>query len=392
MARILVLNCGSSSVKFAVTDTVSGKFLATGLVENVGKNALLKTKTDLTQTERSIPGADHQQALEAVVSALEELHILEGIHGIGHRVVHGGEKFSDSKLIDHSVLEAIRDCNDLAPLHNPANLKGIEVASKVFPELPQVAVFDTAFHQSLPSRAYLYPIPLSLYEKHGIRRYGFHGTSHRFVAQKALQILDNPKACIITAHLGNGSSAAAIQAGHSLDTTMGLTPMEGIPMGTRSGTIDPGIFFFLHHQLEMDMETINTMLNKESGLLGLSNLSNDMRTLTEAAEGGHASAEQAIDVFTYRLAKEIASLSVALPQLDALIFTGGIGENSTLVRSRTLGYLRLLGFEVDNVRNAEHGRLSNHCITTSSSTKALVIPTNEELLIALDTEALISPT
>ncbi len=392
MAKVLVLNCGSSSVKFAVIETSSGDSLVTGLVENLGPNARLKGKSSEGFHESILAAESHGPALEVVVQYIDNLHLLAEIVAVGHRVVHGGERFSGSVRIDEQVLDAIRACSDLAPLHNPANLIGIEVATRVFPSLPQIAVFDTAFHQTIPAYAYLYPLPQNLYAEHGVRRYGFHGTSHRYVSAQTARILqkDPAELCIITAHLGNGCSATAIAAGKSVDTTMGLTPMEGIPMGTRSGTIDPGIFFHLHQSMGWDFDRINKLLNKESGLLGLSGLSNDMRTLAEARANGHEGANVAIEVFCYRLAKEIAALTVALPRLDALVFTGGIGENSAPVRARTMELLTVLGFQLDAVANSQHGRTTNGCISLPNSRLTLVVPTNEELLIALDAEALVS--
>lgn len=393
MARVLVLNCGSSSVKFALIETSNSESVASGMVENLGGGAaLLKAKIATGKVEQPIVAKDHGAALEAVVAYLQENQLLEqGILAVGHRVVHGGEKFSGSVLIDSQVLDAVRACNDLAPLHNPANLKGIEVATRVFPKLPQVAVFDTAFHQTIPQHAYLYPLPISLYTEKGVRRYGFHGTSHRFVTAQAAEMLQKPQSevCLITAHLGNGCSATAVRNGQSVDTTMGLTPMEGIPMGTRSGTIDPGILVYLHDSLGWDFKKVNQVLNKESGLLGLSNLSNDMRTLVDSAKKGHEGAKLAIEVFCYRLSKEIAALSIALPRIDALVFTGGIGENNAVIREKTLQHLHLFGFEIDPSRNGDHGRHSQGVITRPGNTVAMVVPTNEELLIALDAEQIV---
>lgn len=394
MARVLVLNCGSSSVKFALVETSTSESVASGIVENLGGGvALLRAKWAAEKVEIPVVGKDHGDALEAVVQFLREQRLLDqGILAVGHRVVHGGERFSGSVLINDQVLDAVRACNDLAPLHNPANLKGIEVATRVFPNLPQVAVFDTAFHQTIPQHAFLYPLPIALYTEKGVRRYGFHGTSHRFVSAQAAALLQKPAAdlCLITAHLGNGCSATAVNGGKSVDTTMGLTPMEGIPMGTRSGTIDPGIIMFLNDSMGWDFKRVNQLLNKESGLLGLSNLSNDMRTLNEAASKGHDGAKTAIEVFCYRLAKEIASLAVALPRLDALVFTGGIGENNASIRTKTLEHLHVFGFAIDPSRNGDHGRNSAGVITRPGNTIAMVVPTNEELLIALDSEQIVS--
>lgn len=391
LMRVLVLNCGSSSVKFAVFDTATSEATASGLVENIGLDARIKAKGPQGKCEKNIPGHDHAGALMAMQEFLREQGEDQGIAAVGHRVVHGGERFSGSVLITPEVLAAVRSCTPLAPLHNPANLLGIEVATLQFPSLPQVGVFDTAFHQTLPPHAYLYALPYSLYKEHGVRRYGFHGTSHRYVTAQTAKLLGKPESelNIITAHLGNGSSAAAIRNGHSVDTTMGLTPLEGLVMGTRSGSIDPGIPMFLHETLGYDFARVNKLLNKESGLLGLSGLSNDMRTLAEAAAKGHEGAETAIEVFCYRLAKEIAGQAVALPRIDALVFTGGIGENSAAVRARTLSHLAVLGFVIDAERNAAHGKGHRGQITGDVGTRALVVATNEELLIALDAETLV---
>jgi len=395
MARVLVLNCGSSSVKFALIETNSSESVASGLVENVGAAAHLKAKSPQGKVDKDVVGKDHAQALDAVVGFLQSQNLLaQGIDAVGHRVVHGGERFSASVLITPDVLDAIRSCNDLAPLHNPANLTGIDVATRVFPGLPQVAVFDTAFHQTIPQHAFLYPLPMALYREHGVRRYGFHGTSHRFVTQASAKVLgiDINELCVITAHLGNGCSATAVLNGKSVDTTMGLTPMEGIPMGTRSGTIDPGIPEYLHKTLGYDFKRMGQLLNKESGLLGISELSNDMRTLAEAAKNGHEGAKLAIEVFCYRLARELAALTAGLPRLDALVFTGGIGENNPQVRAKTLEHLAILGFAVDPSRNSDNGRNSGGVITRPGHTLAIVVPTDEELLIALDAEQIISHT
>lgn len=390
--RVLVLNCGSSSVKFAVFDTATSEATANGLVENIGDVARIKAKGSQGKVDKAIAGKDHSAALAAVQEFLSEQGEDKGIAAVGHRVVHGGERFSGSVLITPEVLDAVRACVPLAPLHNPANLLGIEVATRQFPNLPQIGVFDTAFHQTLPKHAFMYALPYDLYQNQGVRRYGFHGTSHRFVTAQTAKVLGRPvsELNMVTAHLGNGCSATAVRGGLSVDTTMGLTPLEGLVMGTRSGTIDPGIPMFLHESLGYDFDRVNKLLNKESGLLGLSGLSNDMRTLAEAAAGGHEGAKLAIDVFCYRLAKEIAALAVALPRLDALVFTGGIGENSAPVRARTLAHLGVLGFTIDAQRNQVHGNGYGGKITVDQGALALVVATNEELLIALDAEALVN--
>lgn len=390
--KILVLNCGSSSVKFAVIDTANGQELASGLGERLGSpKAQLRLSIGEDSQSRDMPQARHTAVLRAVVAELDAANLLAELAGIGHRVVHGGEKFTASAVIDDDVISAIEACVPLGPLHNPANLEGIRLGRELLGRLPQVAVFDTSFHQSMPPRAWLYPVPYDLYEQHGVRRYGFHGTSHRFVASRAAELLDRPieDLAMVTAHLGNGCSAAAVLGGRSVDTTMGLTPLEGLVMGTRSGDVDPALHGYLGQRLGWSVDHITTVLNKQSGLLGISGVSNDMRTVLEAAEAGNQRASLAVEVFVYRLAKSVAALSVALGRLDALVFTGGVGENSALIRSRTLGLLGVLGLREDAGRNANHGRDSGGRIGTDSSPAALVVATNEEWMIALDTAALI---
>jgi len=310
-------------------------------------------------------------------------------------VVHGGEAFSDSVLLDDAVIREIRACSELAPLHNPANLLGIEAARRAFARLPQVAVFDTAFHQTLPRAAYLYAIPYEYYEQHQVRRYGFHGTSHHFVAGAAARALGKPLESVelVTAHLGNGASVCAIANGQSVDTSMGFTPLEGVVMGTRSGDVDPNLHEFLAKHAQLDLHQITEMLNKKSGLLGLSGVSNDMRTLLALRAQGNDRARLAIEVFCYRLAKAILGLCAGLSRLDALIFTGGIGEHAAEVRAQTLDHLRVLGASVDEELNRVHGAEQHGRITRESSRLlALVIPTNEELVIARETARLTLPT
>ncbi|MGB0257823.1 MAG: acetate/propionate family kinase, partial [Coraliomargarita sp.] len=306
---------------------------------------------------------------------------------VGHRVVHGAEEFSGSVLVCDSVLAALERCSALAPLHNPANIAGIRAAQKVFPAIPQVAVFDTAFHQTLPKYAYLYAVPYDWYTEHGVRRYGFHGTSHRYVAGETARRLgkDLNDLSVVIAHLGNGCSACAVECGQSVDTTMGLSPLEGLVMGTRSGDIDPALTEFIANNLGWPLEKIMTALNKQSGLLGLSGKSNDMRTLVEAMEQGDERAALAIEVFAYRLAKSIMGLTAALSKLDAIVFTGGIGENSHKVRAKALAHLRVLNVQVDDALNVENGDATTGCISTESSIPCLVVPTNEELMIARET-------
>lgn len=389
--HVLVINCGSSSLKFAAIDPRTGVAALTGLAERLGSpEASLSARLGEDRHGVTLAGGGHEAAMRAVLDVLDASGLTTRIGAVGHRVVHGGERFKSSVRIDDAVEAEIDACARLAPLHNPANLIGVRVARRCFPSLPHVAVFDTAFHQSMPAHAYLYAIPHSLYAEHGLRRYGFHGTSHRYVAAEAAQLLGRPlqDCALITAHLGNGASAAAVLNGHSVDTTMGLTPLEGLVMGTRSGDIDPSLVQFIGNALNQSADQVIDLLNRKSGLLGLSGLSNDCRTLQAAAEEGHAGARVALEVFCYRLAKHIAGLSAALPRLDALVFTGGIGENSAWVREQVLARLGLLGFAVDSAANARCVGGVAGPIHAAGSRTALVVNTNEELLIARDTFAL----
>nr|WP_024309443.1 acetate kinase [Pseudomonas sp. P818] len=389
--NILVINCGSSSIKFALVNEAQETFILSGLAERLGSpEAVLHWQLGEHKDSLVLPGADHRLALSHLLPIVQQA-AAGALHGIGHRVVHGGEHFSGATRLDAVSLQAIRHIAPLAPLHNPANLQGIEAAMKLFPDLVHVAVFDTAFHQSLPEHAYRYAVPQALYAEHGVRRYGFHGTSHRYVSRKAADMsgLAFDASSWLVAHLGNGSSTCAVENGHSRDTSMGLTPLEGLVMGTRSGDVDPNLHSHLARTLGWSLEQIDSMLNKDSGLLGLSGLSNDMRTLEQAREQGHAGASLAIEVFCYRLAKSLAAMSCALRRLDGLIFTGGIGENSALIRSRTLDHLSLLGLKLDAQANARCVRGVAGAIQAEGHTRVLVVPTNEERQIALDTLALL---
>lgn len=382
---VLVLNCGSSSIKFAILDPESEATSFNGLVQCIdGKDANISWKQNDKKHTKALPDINYHDALNFILALITEFK--NRICAVGHRVVHGGEHFTKSVVIDAKVLAAIKACQDLAPLHNPANIAGIIAAQKAFPDLPQVAVFDTAFHQTLPEYAYLYAIPYELYTKYQVRRYGFHGTSHRFVAAKAAEMLDKPLAqCnLITAHLGNGCSVCAIKNGASIDTSMGLTPLEGLVMGTRSGDVDPNLHVHLVDTLGHDIHEINTMLNKNSGLLGISGVNSDMRALEAAAAEGNKMANLAIEIFCYRLAKYIGAYAIPLGRIDALVFTGGIGENSTLIRAKVINWLEILNFHLDIAANENHGADNKGIITKPDSTIALVIPTNEELLIAKD--------
>jgi acetate kinase len=380
---VLVLNSGSSSVKYALVDPDTGERPLNGQLEDIGGS-----------------GGSYHDAITQILGHLDDKGHVD-LAGAGHRVVHGGERFSASVLVDDEVLAAIRSFSHLAPLHNPANLAGIEAVSQARPGLPQVAVFDTAFHQSMAPAAYRYAVPDEWYAQYGVRRYGFHGTSYRFVSERAAALLGHPTAGhpaaghppaalrLVIAHLGNGCSAAAIADGRSVDTTMGLTPMEGLVMGTRSGDVDPGLLGYLAEQTGQDAAALTEALDTRSGLLGLSGTTNDMRTISEAAGKGDERARLALDVFVHRLAKAIAALTASLGGLDALVFTAGIGEHSPVVRSRVLARLGFLGLTEDPAANADHGRATSGRITLPGPVQALVVPTDEELMIARDTARLI---
>lgn len=387
---ILVINCGSSSIKFSLIAPSTGEEYLSGLGQNLlssQANISFKYQGSKQQAQINSP-FDHQAALEQIVSFLRDNQLTGSIAAIGHRVVHGGESYSQPTLIDTKVMETLRELCQLAPLHNPANITGIQAAQKAFPSLAQVAVFDTAFHQTIPEKAYLYALPAALYHTHKIRRYGFHGTSHYFVSEQANSMLSTgeQKGSFISAHLGNGASICAIEAGESVDTSMGLTPLAGIVMGTRSGDVDPGLIFHLINALDYSPQAVNDLLNKDSGLLGLSGISNDCRALEEAIfNDKNPQAKLAMDIFCYRIAKQIAAYSASLTRLDGLIFTGGIGENSSYVRTQVVNQLSLLNFSIDETLNeaTRFGKAGN--ISPSTSRPCLVIPTNEEWVIAIQT-------
>ena len=388
---VLVINCGSSSIKYALVPAAADQPRLTGLAERLGSaDARLKGVDSRGESfARSLGSADHVQALAAILEGL-------GDHrpgAVGHRVVHGGERFTRAARLDDDVVAAIEATSALAPLHNPANLQGIAATRTLFPALPQVAVFDTAFHQSLPPRAYRYALPEALYRDHAIRRYGFHGTSHAYVSARADALAGRPGGWL-TAHLGNGCSTAAVWEGQSLDTSMGLTPLEGLAMGTRSGDVDPGLHAHLARQLGWSLEEIDRVLNRESGLLGLSGHSNDMRELEAAADEGHAGAALAVEVFCYRIAKSLAALSCALPRLDGIVFTGGIGENSPRVRENVVALLPHFGLALDAEANREtiRGREGRIDALTPNRPALWVIPTDEEGRIADETRQLLGET
>jgi len=387
-----VLNSGSSSVKFALVDPASGQRRVDGEAERVGTpeaSLLVRRYLEEAVTE-PLPDGSYRAVIARILDLLADAG--HDVIGAGHRVVHGGERFTASVLVDDEVIEAIRSFAPLAPLHNPENLAGIEAVRAARPGLPQAAVFDTAFHQTMPPRAFRYAVPQDWYTTHLVRRFGFHGTSHRYVAGRAAVLLQRPleELRLVTAHLGNGCSAAAIRDGASVDTTMGLTPLEGLVMGTRSGDVDPGVFGYLAAQTGMSAAELTDALNTRSGLLGLSGASNDMRTIEAAAAAGDDRAQLAIEVFAHRLAKAIAGLVTSLDRLDALVFTAGIGENSVLVRHLVLGRLGFLGLTEDAEVNATHGAATGGRITPPGPVQALVVPTDEELMIARDTAGLIA--
>ncbi|WP_413283352.1 acetate/propionate family kinase [Vibrio sp. MA40-2] len=390
---VLVINSGSSSLKFAVIESESGDALLTGLGECFGlDDSRMSWKYQGEKTEVSIKeaGNHHQAAIAILVDLVTKLGLTDSIVAVGHRVVHGGEIFKKSVLIDETVIKDIEAVQDLAPLHNPANLLGIHAALKAFPSLPQVAVFDTAFHQTMPAKAFTGGIAHELYEQYAIRRYGFHGTSHFYVSREAAKMLNKPveQSSFISVHLGNGASVCAVSNGESVDTSMGFTPLAGLMMGTRSGDLDPGVIEFLLKKGWSQDEVFDT-LNKKSGFLGVSGLTSDARGILDAMEEGHAGAKLAFEVFTYRVAKYIGSYMISLDSLDGIIFTGGIGENSLPIRSEILSYLNLLGYKEDRAKNEAARFGASGFITQEGTPVAMVIPTNEELVIAQDAIALI---
>lgn len=388
---VLVINCGSSSIKFALRREGDSAALLSGLAERLGSDqATLEWKTAGAREKTVLEDGEHGSAMAALLPLIEQ-HAGQPLSAVGHRVVHGGEHFTQAQLIDNKVIAAISANADLAPLHNPANLTGIQAAMAVFPDIPHVAIFDTAFHQSMPAYAYRYALPEALYREHGIRRYGFHGTSHQYVTQRASQLSGREpgQGAWLSAHLGNGCSSCAVLDGHSLDTSMGLTPLEGLVMGTRSGDVDPNLHAHLGRTLGWDLPRIEQLLNRESGLLGLSGLTNDMRQLEAAACDGHEGAKLAIEVFCYRLARSLLGLCAALPRLDGLLFTGGIGENSAKIRARTVEHMGAMGLKLDEAANNGHARGESATIHATGSPAIWVIPTDEERQIADESLALL---
>ena len=385
--NILVINAGSSSLKYQLFDMTTQEVRAKGLCERIGIDGKFKHEANGKKVTGDTPMATHADAIRHLTKMLldEEYGVIKSmseIDAVGHRVLHGGQKFSESVLVDEKVIAAIEECIPLGPLHNPANLMGIHACEEVMPGVPQVAVFDTAFHQSMPKSSYVYAIPYEYYEKYGVRRYGFHGTSHRYVSAKAIELLGGKAegTKIITCHLGNGSSLAAVKDGKCFDTSMGLTPLEGVPMGTRSGSMDPAIVEFIANHDNLTPSETLTMLNKKSGVLGISGVSSDFRDLDEAAAAGNDRAQLALDIFAYNVKKYIGSYVAALGGADAIVFTAGVGENSAEMRAKITEGLEYLGIEIDQEKNAVRGTVD---ITgAGSKVKVFVIPTNEELVIA----------
>ena len=394
--KVLVINCGSSSLKYQLIDSRSEEVLAAGLCERIGIDGrMTHTPSGGDTVVKNDPLPDHGAAIQSVLSALTNkahgvISSLGEIGAVGHRLVHGGEKFAASVIINDEVIAEVEACNDLAPLHNPANLIGVRACRQIMPDVPMVGVFDTAFHQTMPPKAYLYGIPHQYYQEHKVRRYGFHGTSHNYVSQRVhhLAELDPDNSRVIVCHLGNGASVTAVKNGKSVDTSMGLTPLEGLIMGTRSGDLDPGVIEYIAKKEHMTLEEVLKVLNKESGVLGLSGVSSDFRDLAEAMEQGNEQAAVAVEAFCYRVAKHIGAYTAALNGVDAIVFTAGIGENAAHIRSMVCDYLGFLGITIDEEKNAVRGK-ETEISTPDSKVSVFVIPTNEELAIARETAALL---
>jgi acetate kinase len=397
--KILVLNSGSSSVKYKFFDSVEEICLAEGQVERVGLSGSLlhHRRADGDHIRTGVEAVDHGQAIETVIAVLLSknhgvISDKREIEAVGHRVAHGGERFKGSVLITDEVMKAIEECIELAPLHNPNNLKGIEACSALLPGISQVAVFDTAFHHTVPSHAYIYAVPYILYRRYGIRRYGFHGTSHRYVAARTAERMSRSldELRVITCHLGNGCSMAAIERGRSVDTSMGFTPLEGLVMGTRCGDMDPALVLYVMGKENLTVAEANAMLNKHSGLAGISGISSDMREIEKQAESGKERAQLALDVFTYRVKKYIGAYAAAMGGIDAVTFTGGIGSNSPIVRAKSVEGLDFLGIDIDTERNANCIACDGEVSSELSMVRVYSILTDEELVIAMDTERIVS--
>ncbi len=395
--KIFVVNCGSSSLKYQLINMATQEVIAKGLVERIGiSGSVLKHQPNNGESvtiEESMPS--HREALKNVIDALTHkdygvINSMDEISAVGHRVVHAGEKFAYSVIINDEVMNALKDCIDLAPLHNPPNILGIEACKELMPDIQMVGVFDTAFHQTMEPYAYIYALPYEYYNKYGVRRYGFHGTSHKYVAERAADIIGKniEDLKIVTCHLGNGASITAVKGGKSIDTSMGFTPLEGLAMGTRCGDIDPAIFGFLMEKEELNIEGINNILNKKSGVLGISGVSSDFRDIEEAANKGNERAALALKIFAHKVRKYIGSYAAAMGGIDAIVFTAGLGENSSSMRAGICEGLEFLGLEIDNERNNIRGK-ETIISTEGSKVTVLLIPTNEELMIARDTMELV---
>lgn len=390
--KVLVVNCGSSSIKYQLFEMNDESVLAKGLVERIGLEGSVLTHEPTGQKKVVINAniSNHTIGISLVLEALVDanhgvISSMKEIDAIGHRGVHGGEKFSESVLVTPDVIKAIEECIEMAPLHNPPNISGIDACSELMPGVPQVAVFDTAFHQTMPKKAYIYALPYDAYEKYGIRRYGFHGTSHKYVSERVAELMGRNDLKIITCHLGNGSSVAAIQNGECIDTSMGFTPLEGLVMGTRCGNIDPAIIPFLMKKENMTMEQIDTYINKKSGVLGISGVSSDFRDIEKAAAAGNERAQLALDMFVYEVVKFIGSYAAAMNGVDAIVFTAGVGENAIDMREHITAGVEYLGTKIDNEKNNVRGK-EREISVDGAKVKVFVIPTNEELVIARDTK------
>ena len=396
--KVLVLNCGSSSIKYKLYDMNGQKELASGVIEKIGlPDSFLKfTLSDGSKQVITQEIKEHTAGIELILKTLTDtkygaIKSLDQIDAVGHRVVHGGDKFCSSVVINQEVIDKIEECVDLAPLHNPANLKGIYDIQKILPKVPQVAVFDTSFHQTMPPYAYIYALPYDYYEKYGVRRYGFHGTSHRYVAKRGCEFLgiDLENSRIITAHIGNGGSITAIKNGKSIDTSMGMTPVEGLMMGSRSGNIDLGVLTYLMDKENLSTQQINDIINKKSGLVGVSGVSSDMRDIENAIEQGNERARLAMDMYFYYILKYISGYIAVLGGVDAIIFTGGVGENQPIMRKYVCDSLAFLGVDFNNELNDRIKGRETELTFPNSKVRVAVIPTNEELAIAIDTEELV---
>ncbi|MDE6049527.1 MAG: acetate kinase [Paramuribaculum sp.] len=399
MMKILVLNCGSSSVKYKLIDTDTDKTLAEGGVEKIGlPDGFLKfKKADGSKEITDLGLTDHKGAVQAILNNLTDartgcIKSYDEIDAVGHRVVHGAEKFNKSVLITDEVIQQVKDCYNLAPLHNPANITGIEAITALMPNVPQVGVFDTAFHQTMPAKSYMYALPYRFYKEDGVRRYGFHGTSHRYVSARACEFLglDITKQKIITCHIGNGGSITAVLYGKSVDTSMGLTPTEGLMMGTRVGDVDPGALTYLMKRHNMTVDDLQKIINKESGMVGVSEISSDMREIENAVNEGNERAKMALDMYEQRIIKYVGAYAAEMGGVDVIVFTGGVGENQTGVRENVCAPLAFMGVEIDKELNSRTRGTETELSTPTSKVKVVVIPTDEELMIARDTREIVS--